>query len=398
MTKWSVISKYFIVRLSINFPIIIKRIDLKFFAILRQRYNEHGKLESDAARRTSTGNIRKSRGANIWRVSRKKKEGKTKIPRFGVAPRAFVASATNLGLGNLQIAKRTGIRIHVDDDGNVNTYTRNDVATHVCNTSALLAAARSERCAPATGYHGIRTYAKMRIHFLQNVSHSAAHYRRNEKGMMHRGNSDKEDPSGASEMEEEKERTYRGRGGREKRGEEGEGIPPLSGEEERNGREGQEGRREKGKPEHFVKQGKMRLRRGTTAAFLSLQNYVFRGPPPYLSKHNKFPLCLPRSSISFLLSTPRSSTSSLLSSVSPRVSATGTRLSSSHTGVVRIRFFVYHMLPLYPSVSVRTSNVHTHARRSTSFRGPIRVHRFPPTNSHPDRSQLPKSSIRGSSA
>jgi len=28
-----------------------------------------------------------------------------------------------------------------------------------------------------------------------------------------------------------------------------------------------------------VKQGKMRLRRGTTAAFLSLQNYVFRPPP-----------------------------------------------------------------------------------------------------------------------
>lgn len=31
--------------------------------------------------------------------------------------------------GNSQIAKRTGIRIHVDDDGNVNTYTRNNVAT-----------------------------------------------------------------------------------------------------------------------------------------------------------------------------------------------------------------------------------------------------------------------------
>lgn len=58
------------------------------------------------------------------------------------------------------------------------------------------------------------------------------------------------------------------------------------------GHERKRGSGREGEPEHFVKQGKMRLHRGTTAAFLSLQNYVFRRPPPYLSKHNKFPLCL----------------------------------------------------------------------------------------------------------
>lgn len=35
--------------------------------------------------------------------------------------------------------------------------------------------------------HTVYVPTKMRIHFLQNVSHSAAHYRRNEKGMMRGG-------------------------------------------------------------------------------------------------------------------------------------------------------------------------------------------------------------------
>lgn len=73
----------------------------------------------------------------------------------------------------------------------------------------------------------------------------------------------------------------------------------LDKEQATNGKGGGRGWREggdgmgNGETEHFVKQGKMRLRRGTTAAFLSLQNYVFHRPPPYLSKHNKFPLCPP---------------------------------------------------------------------------------------------------------
>lgn len=41
VTKWSIISKYSMMRLSINFPLIIRKIDLKFFAILMQRYNAH---------------------------------------------------------------------------------------------------------------------------------------------------------------------------------------------------------------------------------------------------------------------------------------------------------------------------------------------------------------------
>lgn len=136
-----------------------------------------------------------------------------------VAPRICCVSDKSRS-GNLQIAKRTGIRIHVDDDGNVNTYTRNDVATHVPSVTHLrgsrpLALRDARRL---RGTHGIRIPTKMRIHFLQNVSHSAAHYRRNEKGMMHRGNSNKEDISGTKERGRERENISRGvRRGKEKR-------------------------------------------------------------------------------------------------------------------------------------------------------------------------------------
>ena len=185
----------------------------------------------------------------------------------------------------------------------------------------------------------------MRIHFLQNVSHSAAHYRRNEKGMIRGGNSDKEDTSGTKERRRKRE-PWRGR--REKaawrmtKGQ-GEGRTKGGG---------------KGKPEHFVKQGKMRLRRGTTATFLSLQNYVFRGPPPYLSKHNKFPLCLSRSS----------STSSSAFSPPPQLrlfhavssfavlpgSATGTRLSFFYAGTIYLPLITRSLsTSLYVVISVR---------------------------------------------
>lgn len=142
----------------------------------------------------------------------------------------------------------------------------------------------------------------------------------------------------------------------------------------------------------------MRLRRGTTAAFLSLQNYVFRGPPPYLSKHNKFPLCLPFLHLLPPLHPPllhrlffrRSLPGSLQPGrvCPPPIPRSYISVSSSITRCRRI----------HPSLFVRASNVHTHTCRFTSFRGSIRVHRFPPTSSHPDRSQLPKSSIRGLSA
>lgn len=56
----------------------------------------------------------------------------------------------------------------------------------------------------------------------------------------------------------------------------------------------------------------MRFHRGTTATFLSLQNYVFRRPLRYLSKHNKFPLFL--SVISFHIFLQRCSSLTILSS------------------------------------------------------------------------------------
>lgn len=200
----------------------------KFFAILTQRHKMR-KLESDAIwsgqyRREISGGIAGwTFGAGFARA--KKKKGEIKILRFGRASRICCVSDKSRS-GNLQIAKRTGIRIHVDDDGNVNTYTRNDVATHVPSVTHLRGsrphALRDARRLRGTA--SIRTYAKMRIHFLQNVSHSAAHYRRNEKGMMHRGNSDKEDTSETTERGREREEDKGGVGEREKRGEEDEGT------------------------------------------------------------------------------------------------------------------------------------------------------------------------------
>lgn len=74
------------------------------------------------------------------------------------------------------------------------TRTRATMWQHVSRryTSARrLAAARARTiCAMLERYtytHTIYVPTKMRIHFLQNVSHSAAHYRRNEKGMMRGG-------------------------------------------------------------------------------------------------------------------------------------------------------------------------------------------------------------------
>lgn len=140
----------------------------------------------------------------------------------------------------------------------------------------------------------------------------------------------------------------------------------------------------------------MRLRRGTTATFLSLQNYVFRGPPPYLSKHNKFPLCVSPVPPQLRLFHVVSSFAVLPGS------ATGTRLSFFHAGAIylppRNALLVYLAPPSpYPSVSVspcspREQHPHPHA-------GP-RLSADPSTSivslrrTHPDRSQLPKSSIR----
>jgi len=75
----------------------------------------------------------------------------------------------------------------------------------------------------------------MRIHFLQNVSHSAAHYQRNEKGMMRGGNSDKE---GTKEREgarvARKRRAGDSGGGRRDKG-------PVEGKRERTGERRTEG-------------------------------------------------------------------------------------------------------------------------------------------------------------
>lgn len=190
---------------------------------------------------------------------------------------AFVASATNLGLETRKLPNAPASEFTTTTTtttGNVNTYARNDVATRTVGYTSVRGSQQYTSYVPT----------KMRIHFLQNVSHSAAHYRRNEKGMLRGGNSDKEKRTPGEERKEareEKGTLAEGDGGSRR----GKGPRREEGHGPRDG-----GR---GEPEHFVKQGKMRLRRGTTAAFLSLQNYVFRGPPPYLSKHNKFPLCLP---------------------------------------------------------------------------------------------------------
>lgn len=116
----------------------------------------------------------------------------------------------------------------------------------------------------------------------------------------------------------------------------------------------------------------MRLRRGTTATFLSLQNYVFRGPPPYLSKHNKFPLCLSRSSCT-------SSTSAFSSSATPTLPRRlffrrSPRVCNRDTSVLLPMpgLYIWPLLTLslstslYVAVSVRlrprlrVSNIHTH--------------------------------------
>lgn len=119
----------------------------------------------------------------------------------------------------------------------------------------------------------------------------------------------------------------------------------------------------------------MRLRRGTTAAFLSLQNYVFRGPPPYLSKHNKFPLCLP-----FLLRRRSSSFHRLFFRRLPfSGSATGTRVCPSSMPEPYICSSVTRSLStsrhrrIRSSLSIRESNIHTH----TSVRVFPRIHPFP---------------------
>lgn len=85
---------------------------------------------------------------------------------------AFVASATNLGLGNSQIAKRTGIRIHVDDS-NVNTYRRNDVATHTVGTHLRRLAAACAICMPAR-VHTVRTYEDADTFFTKRFSFRGA--------------------------------------------------------------------------------------------------------------------------------------------------------------------------------------------------------------------------------
>lgn len=222
------------------------------------------------------------------------------------------------------------------------TRTRATMWQHVSRryTSARRLAAARTICATLERYtytHTVYVPTKMRIHFLQNVSHSAAHYRRNEKGMMRGGKLGRRKTFGlvrrrGREREETvRERRRRREEGRErKRGAQedakGQGGG-RNGERRERGRTGGGGG--KGEPEHFVKQGKMRLRRGTTAAFLSLQNYVFRGPPPYLSKHNKFPLCVSRfSSAPALSSTGVSSFASF--SFPPRFTGR-TRLCPSST-------------------------------------------------------------------
>lgn len=120
----------------------------------------------------------------------------------------------------------------------------------------------------------------------------------------------------------------------------------------------------------------MRLRRGTTAAFLSLQNYVFRGPPPYLSKHNKFPLCLPFLHLFLILLLFLCYTASLLHRLffhrSLPGSATGTRLSFFHAATIYLlllmRSFSISPCPrIRPSPFVRMKHIHTH---TTSAAGP----------------------------
>lgn len=89
----------------------------------------------------------------MFRKKKKKREEKEKEHVLSSGHASRLLRQRQISVWELsQIAKRTGIRIHVDDDSNVNTYTRNDVATrfpsvHICATTRSRARARA-RYAP----------------------------------------------------------------------------------------------------------------------------------------------------------------------------------------------------------------------------------------------------------
>lgn len=148
------------------------------------------------------------------------------------------------------------------------------------------------------------------------------------------------------------------------------------------GHERKRGSGREGEPEHFVKQGKMRLHRGTTAAFLSLQNYVFRRPPPYLSKHNKFPLCLSCPPLPTRPPThpprPTTTISSFFALLDYDPRDTTVLLSSS---TARLLFLPAPLLFLFRPCargSPRSIRAHTHGAACHVF-PQIHVHRFPTT-------------------
>lgn len=156
----------------------------------------------------------------------------------------------------------------------------------------------------------------------------------------------------------------------------------------------------KGEPEHFVKQGKMRLRRGTTATFLSLQNYVFRGPPPYLSKHNKFPLCLSRFSSTSSSAFPPPPPPQLrlfhavssFAVLSPGLQPSVLLPCQGHTSASRNALLVHLALRRRLRPRPREQHPHPHVGPRLSADPSMSVVSLRRT--HPDRSQLPKSSIR----
>lgn len=125
----------------------------------------------------------------------------------------FVASATNLGLGtrklpNAPASEFTSTSTATLTRTRATTWQHVPVGTHLCGSQLARARPRLRaRYAPARYTQYVPT--KMRIHFLQNVSHSAAHYRRNEKGMMRGGNSDKEDTPGGRKRGRKREREDR---------------------------------------------------------------------------------------------------------------------------------------------------------------------------------------------
>lgn len=318
-------------------------------------------------------NIRKSRDE---RSAFRKKREKYSTP---VAPRICCVSDKSRS-GNSQIAKRTGIRIHVDDDGNVNTYTRNDVATRPVGTHL-----RGSRYVRRLGIHS--TYLRRCGYiFYKTFLIPRRITGETRKGWCAEVTRTRRTPAG------------RRRGGeRENRGGEG-GKKREEGEGTRRGRMKGEG---KGEPEHFVKQGKMRLRRGTTATFLSLQNYVFRGPPPYLSKHNKFPLCLSRSSSTsssaFSSSTTPALPCRLFFRRSPRVCNRDTSVllpCRGHTSASRNALLVYLVLRRRIRLGPRPRGQHPHPHAGPRLSADPSTSIVSLWRTHPDRSQLPKSSIR----